>query len=197
MPSARRASPDPSRPRLTYLVGRLNRVLRRRLGDALAPLQLSVPQYTTLSVLHARGNLSNAELAKRAFISPQAMNEVIQGLEARKLVTRRASASHGRIVQLLLTQPGLALMHECDTAVQRLEQRLLGGLTALEKKILPAALASCAHALEHPAEPLRAATNKAASRRRTESAPAQSSTRGSRRSIPKRLTSSRAPSAVT
>jgi DNA-binding MarR family transcriptional regulator len=197
MPSARRPSPDPSRPRVTYLVGRLNRVLRRRLGDALAPLQLSVPQYTTLSVLHARGNLSNAELAKRAFISPQAMNEVIQGLEARKLVTRRASASHGRIVQLLLTQQGLALMHECDTAVQRLEQLLLGGLTVLEKKILPAALASCAHALEHPAEPTRAATNKGASRRRTESAPAQSGTRGSRRSIPKRLTSSRAPSAVT
>ena len=111
MPSARRPAPDAARPRVTYLVGRLNRVLRRRLGEALTPYKLSVPQYTTLSVLHARGNLSNAELAKRAFISPQAMNEVIQGLEARKLVARQASASHGRIVQLLLTQQGLDVMH--------------------------------------------------------------------------------------
>jgi DNA-binding MarR family transcriptional regulator len=174
MPSARRASPDPSRPRLTYLVGRLNRVLRRRLGDALAPFRLSVPQYTTLSVLHARGNLSNAELAKRAFISPQAMNEVIQGLEARKLVTRRASASHGRIVQLLLTQPGLEVMHGCDAAVQRLEQAMLSGLPASQKKMLAAVLTFCAHALEHPGEPARAATAKGAGRRRTESAPAQS-----------------------
>jgi DNA-binding MarR family transcriptional regulator len=174
MPSARHPSPDPGRPRVTYLVGRLNRVLRRRLGEALAPFKLSVPQYTTLSVLHARGNLSNAELAKRAFISPQAMNEVIQGLEARKLVTRQASASHGRIVQLLLTRHGLEVMHECDAAVQRLEQAMFKGLAALEKKVLPAALASCAHALEHPAEPTRAASARGASRRRTEAAAAQS-----------------------
>jgi DNA-binding MarR family transcriptional regulator len=149
MPGARS---DPARPRVTYLVGRLNRILRRRLTGALAPFEVSVPQYTTLSVLHARGHLSNAELAKRAFISPQAMNEVIQGLEARKLVTRRASASHGRIVQLLLTQRGLDLMHECDAAVHRLEQAMLSGLTGLEKKALPSTLAACAHALEHPVE---------------------------------------------
>jgi DNA-binding MarR family transcriptional regulator len=148
MPSAR-PSAD-ARPRVTYLVGRLNRILRRRLAEVLVPFRLSVPQYTTLSVLHARGNLSNAELAKRAFITPQAMNEVIQGLEARKLVTRRASSSHGRIVQLLLTQRGLDVMHECDVEVHRLEQSMLAGLTAAEKKMLGTALATCAHALEHP-----------------------------------------------
>lgn len=173
MPSARRSSPDPSRPRVTYLVGRLNRVLRRRLAEALAPFKLSVPQYTTLSVLHARGNLSNAELAKRAFISPQAMNEVIQGMAARKLVTRQASASHGRIVQLLLTQQGLEVMHGCDTAVRRLEQAMLSGLPAVEKKALASVLISCAHALEHPGGPARGETAKGTSRRRTESAEAQ------------------------
>ncbi len=174
MPGSRPPVPDPSRPRVTYLVGRLNRVLRRRLGDALAPFRVSVPQYTTLSVLHARGNLSNAELAKRAFISPQAMNEVIQGLEARKLVTRRASSSHGRIVQLLLTQRGLEVMHECDAAVHRLEQAMLGGLTVLERKMLLGVLAACAHALEHPAAPAQTASGKRASRRRGEAASAHS-----------------------
>src|SRR5690242_3799802 len=121
---------------VTYLVGRLNRVLRRRLGETLAPFKVSIPQYTTLSVLHARGNLSNAELAKRAFISPQAMNEVIQGLEARRLVTRKASSSHGRIVQLLLTQRGLDVMQQCDAAVDRLEQGMLEELTSADRKVL-------------------------------------------------------------
>jgi len=139
------------RPRVTYLVGRLNRILRRRLGEALVPFKLSVPQYTTLSVLHGRGNLSNAQLAKRAFISPQAMNEVIQGLEARRLVTRRPSSDHGRIVELLLTQRGLEVMHDCDAAVQRLEESMLEELTAPERKMLGNALATCAHALEHTA----------------------------------------------
>lgn len=174
MASARPSAPDPSRPRVTYLVGRLNRVLRRRLGEALAPFKVAVPQYTTLSVLHARGNLSNAELAKRAFISPQAMNEVIQGLEARKLVTRRASSSHGRIVQLLLTQRGLDVMHDCDAAVHRLEQAMLNGLTVLERKMLPGVLAACAHALEHPSPATQTEPSKRASRRRSEAAPTQS-----------------------
>jgi DNA-binding MarR family transcriptional regulator len=145
---------------VTYLVGRLNRVLRRRLGEALVPFKLSIPQYTTLSVLHARGNLSNAELAKRAFISPQAMNEVIQGLEALKLVTRRASSSHGRIVQLLLTQRGLEVMHDCDAAVSRLEQRMFGELTAAQTNMLATALITCAHALEHSAAPSPAAKGR-------------------------------------
>ncbi len=135
-------------PRMTYLVGRLNRALRRRLTAALLPYKLSVAQYTTLSVLHVRGFLSNAQLAKRALITPQAMNEVMQGLEARKLVTRQASSSHGRIVQLLLTPAGLELMHECDAAVYRLEQAMLAGLTAPERKAVRTAIASCTQALE-------------------------------------------------
>ena len=136
-------------PRVTYLVGRLNRALHRRLIDALRPFKLAVAQYTTLSVLHTRGFLSNAQLAKRALISPQAMNEVIQGLEARKLVTRRPSTSHGRIVQLLLTQRGLDVMHECDAAVSQLERSMLAGLTALEGNKLRVALATCTQTLEH------------------------------------------------
>jgi DNA-binding MarR family transcriptional regulator len=163
-------------PSVTDLVGRLNRVLRRRLGETLGPFKVSVPQYTTLSVLHARGNLSNAELAKRAFISPQAMNEVIQGLEGRKLVTRKASSSHGRIVQLLLTQRGLDLMHECDSAVQRLEEAMLGGLTVLEKKTLRGALAACAQSLEHPNAEAQTQSGSAAGGRRGRAAEEAAST---------------------
>ena len=136
------------KPKLTYAFGRLNRVLRKRLSDVLRPFDLSVAQYTTLSVLQARSNLSNAELAKRAFITPQAMNEVMQGLEALKLVTRRPSESHGRIVQLLLTQRGLELLAECDTAVSRLEQTMLGDLTGDQRARLGEAVGLCIKALE-------------------------------------------------
>ena len=139
-----------AKPKVTYLFGRVNRVLRRRLGEVLRPFEISVAQYTTLSVLQVRGNLSNAELAKRAFITPQAMNEVMQGLEALKLVTRRPSASHGRIVQLLLTQRGLELLERCDRAVSLMEHSMLEGLTASGTETLAKALMSCIRALEHP-----------------------------------------------
>ncbi|HEY4211883.1 MAG TPA: MarR family winged helix-turn-helix transcriptional regulator [Steroidobacteraceae bacterium] len=136
------------KPKLTYAFGRLNRVLRKRLSDVLRPFGLSVAQYTTLSVLQARSNLSNAELAKRAFITPQAMNEVMQGLEALKLVARRPSESHGRIVQLLLTPRGLDLLTECDEAVSELEQTMLGNLTGEQRTRLGEGVALCIKALE-------------------------------------------------
>jgi len=135
-------------PRISYLVGRLSRALRKRLAATLQPFGLSVPQYTTLSVLQIRGHLSNAQLAKRAFISPQAMNEVIQGLEARALVSRRPSASHGRIVQLLLTRQGIDVMRRCDDAVGQLEHSMLAGLTHTELRSLTHALVTCTASLE-------------------------------------------------
>jgi DNA-binding MarR family transcriptional regulator len=147
MAAARSVAARP-RPRVSYLIGRLDRALRRRLGEALAPGGLSISQYTVLSVLQARGELSNAQLASRAFITPQAMNEVVQGLEALKLVTRRQDPSHGRIVQLTLTARGLGTLRECDTAVRSLEQSMLASLSEPERQTLSTALNACIQTLE-------------------------------------------------
>lgn len=152
--AARRPEPDAvAGPKVTYLVGRLHRALRKRINEALGPFKLSVAQYTTLSVLQTGGAVSNAQLASRAFISPQAMNEIVQGLETRKLVTRRPDSSHGRIVQLSLTERGLEIMRECDAAVRELEQSMLAGLTAPEREALRAALVLCTHTLESRKRP--------------------------------------------
>ena len=135
-------------PRVAYLVGRLERALRKRISETLLPFKLSVAQYTTLSVIRTRGEASNADLATRAFISPQAMNEVVQTLEQRKLVTRRPDPSHGRIVRLLLTTRGWDTLNECDAAVRRLEQVMLAGLSVAEREALRTTLLGCAQALE-------------------------------------------------
>ena len=42
---------------------------------------LTTLQYTTLSVLGAAGELSNAQLARRSYMTPQSMSEVIEALE--------------------------------------------------------------------------------------------------------------------
>ena len=61
---------DGSEPTLLYLVGRIDRVVRRAIGTVLEAQGLSVNQYTTLSVLDRRSGLSNAQLARRALVSP-------------------------------------------------------------------------------------------------------------------------------
>jgi DNA-binding MarR family transcriptional regulator len=139
---------DAAEPRVAYLVGRVERVLRKRITETLLPFKLSVAQYTTLSVIRRHGESSNADLAMRAFITPQAMNEVVQGLEQRKLVTRRPDPSHGRIVNLLLTKRGLEVLTGCDIAVRRLEQTMLNGLNASQREALRDTLLACAQALE-------------------------------------------------
>ena len=134
--------------RVAYLIGRLDRVLRRRIGEVTAPFGLSVPQYTALSVLHARGQLSNAELARRTFMTPQAMGELVQALEARNLLARRPDPVHGRIVQIYLTRTGEELLRKCDTAVRQLEDLMLERLSPEERAKLQAHLKTCIHSLD-------------------------------------------------
>lgn len=139
---------EPEGPEFTYLIGRLHRAVRSHITDAVREFGLSVAQYVTLSVLRTRGQLSNAQLATRAFISPQAMNEVVQSLEAQKLITRRPDPSHGRIVQLTLTPRGLQALRNCDVAVRALETIMLADLDDEARKTLHAALTRCVGALE-------------------------------------------------
>jgi DNA-binding MarR family transcriptional regulator len=133
-------------PRISYAVGRLDRVLRRRLAEALAPYGLSLPEYTTLSVLSARSGLSNAQLARRSLITPQAMNEVLARLEARRLVRRRRDPAHARIRPAELTAAGRRTLAAADTAVDAVERAMLTGIPGAERRRLAHLLAS---ALRH------------------------------------------------
>lgn len=119
------------RPRVSYLVGRLDRQLRSRLGHALEPHGLTLGEYTTLSVLAGRGGLSNAQLARRALITPQAMNEVLARLESRRFV-RRARAE-GRARPAELTAAGRRKLSAADTSVDGVEAAMLAGLPAAER----------------------------------------------------------------
>ncbi len=113
-------------PRISYLVGRLDRIVRRRLAGALGPHDLSLLEYTTLSVLRARSGLSNAQLARRSLITPQAMNEVLARLERRKLLRRRSDPAHRRIRPAELTAAGTRLLAGADAAVDAVERELFG-----------------------------------------------------------------------
>jgi DNA-binding MarR family transcriptional regulator len=116
--------------RLTYVIGGLDRLLRRHMTDALAPLGITLAQYTALSVLEARGASSNAQLAERSWITPQSANEVMSVMAARGFVTREADPSHGRIILLTLTDEGATMLRECEAVLRPLETRMLGDISA-------------------------------------------------------------------
>lgn len=114
--------------RLAYVIGSLDRILRRRITEALAPLGLTLSQFTALSVLDARGQASNAQLAERSLITPQSANEVMNAMAARGWITREPDPTHGRIVLLQLTAEGRDVLRQCEQVVRALEAQMLAGI---------------------------------------------------------------------
>jgi DNA-binding MarR family transcriptional regulator len=134
-------------PRISYVVGRLDRALRREIGALVTRHGLTVPQYTALSILRDRAGLSNAQLARRSYVTPQSMNEVIAALERDGFVARSPAANHGRVLETTVTKVGLDVLARCDRAVTEMEDRMLADLDAEARAELLKALTDCVHRL--------------------------------------------------
>jgi DNA-binding MarR family transcriptional regulator len=144
-------SPSPSAPAkpmgLAYLVGRLDHVLNQRLRESLAPIGLTVPQYTALSVFRAHGSLSNAQLATRTMISPQSANEMVKQMEGKGWIERRPDPAHGRIIQISLTASGEAVLRDGDVRVLEVENIMFADLGKEDRAQLQAQLRAAVRAL--------------------------------------------------
>jgi DNA-binding MarR family transcriptional regulator len=135
-------------PRLSYVLGRLDRVLRRRLVAAVGQVGLTLPAYTALSVLRVQDGLSNARLARRSLVTPQSMSEVLARLVDQGYVRRQAEPGHGRVIRIELTKAGIRALERCDRAVDEVECQMLAELDAAEVARLRDVLTRCGRALE-------------------------------------------------
>lgn len=130
-----------------YVLKQAQSALRARMDAVLRPLDLTVAQYACLELLGQRPGLSNAELARGAFVSRQAMHLVLRGLHERGLVTRRDQARNGRALPAQLTRTGRDQLHPASVAVRAVEQQMLSPLSQEQQRRLRADLATCAAAL--------------------------------------------------
>jgi DNA-binding MarR family transcriptional regulator len=137
--------------RVSYLVKRVERGVRSQLDDALQELQVTTPEYTALSVLRHRSGLSSAQLARRAFVSAQAMNLIVVALERRGWIARSPDPDNGRILRAKLTPLGKEMLVACDRATASVEKALLAELSASEVAALRSMLERCANALSEAA----------------------------------------------
>jgi DNA-binding MarR family transcriptional regulator len=147
-------------PHVAYLVKRVERAIRLRLDGALAPLAVTTPEYTALSILGARDGLSSAELSRRVFVTPQAMNQIVLALEDRGMIRRKVSAHHGRVMTTSLTAKGKATLEACDRAALRIEEQLLESLPKSDAVTLGRVLSACVDALDRRESPLPSATTE-------------------------------------
>ena len=119
-----------------YLLKVVQHEIRKRMDEELREIDLTTPQYAALSILNEFPGISNAELSRKCFITPQTMNLIIHKLEKRKIIEKTASLSHGRIQNIALTGRGRKLLDEADKIVMDVENKLTRKLSDGEKKTL-------------------------------------------------------------
>ncbi len=103
------------------VVGRLlllGKLLERRVSRVLAPLDLSLWSFDVLATLRRQGppyRLTPTELSRATFLTPGAMTNRVDRLEAAGLVRREAEPNDRRGVRVVLTKTGLELV---DRAIE-------------------------------------------------------------------------------
>src|SRR2546430_2924114 len=91
--------------RTGYVLKQVQQALRAAMDEALRRQGLTSAQYAALSTLEREHGLSGAELARRCFVTPQTMNEMLGHLEAAGWVERRRGED-ARVLRTYLTPTG-------------------------------------------------------------------------------------------
>jgi DNA-binding MarR family transcriptional regulator len=130
-----------------YLLKRAQAALNGAMVGALREHGATLSQYAVLTALDEEPGLSNAGLARRAFVTPQTMNEVLRELEQKGWVARHPHPGHARILQADLTPAGRTALGACHRAANAIEEQMLAPLAPGDVQQFAATLRACIQAL--------------------------------------------------
>ena len=132
---------------LGYALKRAQQALRGHLDAELRNIGLTTPQYSVLAGLEFNAGLSNAELARRAFVTPQTMQAIIVALERACLVKRMAHPIHGRVQTTELTSAGRSALRAAHEIVANAEMLVRNAVAPDDPEIICSALLRIAEAM--------------------------------------------------
>ena len=119
----------------------------------MSPLGQSLGTHTApvLSVLARQPRMSGADLARVCNTTPQAVNGVLITLERARLVERQPHPTHGRILQVSLTEEGRHRLGSATPGIRTLERGIEAGLSDAELAVVKRWLVAAARSVEHAA----------------------------------------------
>ena len=123
-------------------------LLRQRLDAELSAIGTTAPQNAALLAIAANPRISNASLARAAFVTPQTMQGILVNLERAGLIVRSPHRVHGRIIVTELTAAGRKAVQAGTIAADTVERQMLSGVSPEEALVLDNLLRRCAAALE-------------------------------------------------
>jgi len=150
--ATRKTTEHPLSHRLGYLLKRAQHALRTNMDEALGPLGLTAPQYNVLSAVETEPGISNAELARAAFVTAQSMQGIVANLERIGLIQRNPHPTHGRIRRSELTEEGSRVLAKADQLLIGVEKMMTSEFKKVEVDALRSLLRRCAENLQTPRE---------------------------------------------
>lgn len=134
-------------PSLLYAVKQVELAVRSHLDGLVRPYGLTTIQYTALTVLERRDEMTAAQLARNSFVRAQSMQDVVTALLSQGLISRYADPTNQRRLLIKLTDEGRRVLDKLAPHVASLETQMTQGLDAAQREALRTALNSCRAAL--------------------------------------------------
>ena len=109
------------------------RQLRETSQETLAPWDMTPAQFRALRVLRRHGVLRLSELSDRLHIAARSTTEVVDALESRHLVARRADPDDRRATLVAVTEHGTGVLEAIRAARGSEAERAFGQLTPADR----------------------------------------------------------------
>jgi DNA-binding MarR family transcriptional regulator len=115
------------------LPGVVARQLRDRSAETLAPWDITPAHLRALRMLSRHGTMRLSELSERLEIAARSATEVVDALESRDLVRRRADPGDRRATLVDVTEHGAGVLAEIRATRGTEAGRIFGRLTPAER----------------------------------------------------------------
>jgi len=106
-----------------YTIKQVQQQIHTAMEDALRPLSLNLSQYNVLKSLGASSFVTGAELARKAFVTPQTMHTILTTMERKELITRTVISGNTKSFNISFTDDGNAALKDADEALSKLFNR--------------------------------------------------------------------------
>ncbi|GAA1701574.1 MarR family transcriptional regulator [Microbacterium sediminicola] len=133
---------------VNFLLARANAMSMSAANRALAPLELKVRSYSVLALACAAAPPSQREIAEYLRLDPSQVVALVDDLQKRGLVERRADPSDRRTNVVGATPTGVELRAEAAAATQAAESELYVGLSPAQRQSLTRMLRTVAFPTE-------------------------------------------------
>ena len=110
-----------------YLLKQAQQQLRRRMDGLLEKEGLTMAQYVALSLMEMSPHISNAQMARRAFVTPQTMHRIVKDVESAGLAKVEAEYMSRKLIQRVLTEKGKEKVQAAHITAEAVESRMLEG----------------------------------------------------------------------